>query len=150
MKKQLLFLLVIGLFLVFTRPALAQVYHFQEGFVTNAPPVGWLTTNVTYSTTHNNGLYDGTYSVKLKPNESFLMLKALNTAANMQFYVKVRDTTKLSNFHLTIEKSYDKIAWSEIKKDPCDMKNDSVFQLVNVAVNDAAPELYIRFPCSFC
>ncbi len=145
MKKQLLFLLVIGLFLVFTRPALAQVYHFQEGFVTNAPPVGWLTTNVTYSTTHNNGLYDGTYSVKLKPNESFLMLKALNTAANMQFYVKVRDTTKLSNFHLTIEKSYDKIAWSEIKKDPCDMKNDSVFQLVNVAVNDAAPELYIRF-----
>ncbi len=67
MKKQLLFLLVIGLYLVFTRPVLAQVYHFQEGFVTNAPPVGWLTTNVTYSTTHNNGLYDGTYSVKLKP-----------------------------------------------------------------------------------
>ena len=145
MKKHLLFLSVIGLCLVFTRPVFAQTYHFQEGFVTNAPPVGWLTTNVTYSTTHNNGLYNGTYLVKLKPNESFLMFKALNTAANLQFYVKVRDTTTLSSFHLMVEKSYDKIAWTEIRKDPCNMKNDSVFQLVNIPVNDAATELYIRF-----
>lgn len=145
MKKQLQIILITGLFLLFSVSVVAQTYHFQEGFETNAPPAGWLATNVAYSTTHNNGLYSGTYSIKLKPNESFLMFKALNTAANLQFYVKVRDTTSLSNFHLTIEKSYDKVAWTEIGKDPCDMENDSVFQLVNIGVNDAASELYIRF-----
>jgi hypothetical protein len=145
MKKNLLILTVALISLFLFRPVIAQTYHFQEGFVTNAPPAGWLATNVTYSLTHNNGLYTGTYSAKLKPNESFLMFKALNTAAVLQFYVKVRDTSSASDFHLMIEKSYDKITWTEIGKDPCNMENDSIFQLVNLQVNDAATELYIRF-----
>jgi hypothetical protein len=144
MKKQVL-LSIIGFALVFLGKVSAQTFHFQEGFVLNAPPAGWLATNVSYSTTHNNGLFTGTYSVKLKPNESFLMFKALNTAASLQCYIKIRDTSSLSNFHLMVEKSYDKVAWTVISTDPCDMENDSVFQLVNIPVNDAATELYLRF-----
>lgn len=145
MKNQLHTFIVILLMLAFSGMVSAQNYHFQEGFVTNAPPAGWLLTNVAYSTTHNNGLYTGTYSAKMKPNESFIMFKALNTAAILQFYVKVRDTSSIDDFHLIIEKSYNKIDWVEVAKDPCNMENDSVFQLVNVTVNDAAPELYLRF-----
>jgi hypothetical protein len=145
MKKHLL--LLTAILLAFFTPSIvkAQTFHFQEGFELNTQPAGWLTTNVTWSTTHNNGLYPGTYSVKLKPNESFLMIKALNTADILQFYVKVRDTAAASDFHLYIEKSYNKVEWTEIGKDPCNMENDSIFQLVNLTVNDPATELYIRF-----
>jgi len=145
MKKLYLLLSITGFILIFTGFVSAQTYHFQEGFTTNAQPTGWLTTNVAWSTTHNNGLYTGDYSVKLKPNESFLMLRVLNTADVLQFYVKVRDTTSVNDFHLYIEKSYDKLTWTEIGKDPCNMENDSVFQLVNIAVNDPATEIYLRF-----
>ncbi|MFZ4707259.1 MAG: T9SS type A sorting domain-containing protein [Bacteroidales bacterium] len=146
MKKNLLILSIITLSLSFSGISVAQIYHFQETFVLNAPPVGWIATNVTYSLTHNNeDLNPGTYSAKLKPNESFLMIKALNTAATLQFYVKVRDTSTLSDFHLMIEKSYDQVAWTEIGKDPCNMENDSIFQLVNIQVNDAATQIYLRF-----
>jgi hypothetical protein len=145
MKKLFRLLMLFFLVLSFNQVLIAQNYHFQEGFVTNAPPSGWLLTNVSYSTNHNNGVYTGDYSIKLKPNESFAMFKALNTAAVLQFYCKVRDTSVVDDFHLMIEKSYNKVDWTEIAKDPCDMKNDSVFQPVSITVNDAAPELYIRF-----
>jgi hypothetical protein len=145
MKKHLRLLMLLLLALSLNSLLLAQNFHFQEGFATNAPPTGWLMTNVSYSTNHNNGLYTGDYSIKLKPNESFAMMKALNTAAALQFYCKVRDTSMADDFHLMIEKSNNKVDWTEIAKDPCDMENDSVFQLVNIVVNDASPELYIRF-----
>ncbi len=123
----------------------AQSYHFQEGFTSNAPPSAWIGTNLIWSTNHNNGIFPGDYSAKLKPNESFLMTKPLNTADVLQFYVKVRDTSAASDFHLMVEKSYDKNNWTQIAKDPCNMKNDSVFQQVTINVTDPANEIYLRF-----
>ena len=78
MKKNLprsIFILI--LVIALSGSLFAQVYHFQEGFASNAPPAGWITTNVAWSTTHNNGLYAGIYSAKLKPNESFLICKVI-------------------------------------------------------------------------
>jgi hypothetical protein len=146
MKRPLLALLITGMILCFAGYRVsAQTYHFQEGFASNAPPAGWLTTNLIWSTNHNNGLYTGDYSAKLKPNESFLMTKPLNTADVLQFFVKVRDTMVADNFHLMVEKSYDKNNWTELVRDPVNMKNDSVFQSCTVNINDGAPEIYIRF-----
>jgi hypothetical protein len=146
MKKTLPKLLISGLvIMLFATRLIAQSYHFQEGFASNAPPTGWLTTNLIWSTNHNNGLYTGDYSAKLKPNEAFLMTKPLNTADVLQFYVKVRDTAMADDFHLMIEKSYNKNTWIEIAKDPVNMKNDSVFQPCTINVTDGAPEIYIRF-----
>jgi hypothetical protein len=122
----------------------AQVYHFQEGFVANAPPAGWITTNVAWSTTHNNGLYPGTYAAKLKPNESLLICKVVNTADILRYYCQVRDTTAASDFHLTIEKSTDKITWTEISKDPFN-KADTNWQALTLEVKDSSPQLYISF-----
>ncbi len=122
----------------------AQVYSFQEGFATNAPPAGWITTNVAWSTLHNNGLYTGAYAAKLKPNESFLICKAVNTADMLQYYCQVRDTTAATNFHLMIEKSTDKLTWTEISKDPFN-KADTNWQVMNLSVKDNSPVLYIRF-----
>lgn len=145
MKKHLQKNVLALILLVFLSGSLiAQVYHFQEGFVTNAPPAGWIATNVAWSTTHNNGLYTGINSAKLKPNESFLICKVINTADVLQFYCQVRDTTVASDFHLMIEKSTDKLVWTEIKKDPMN-KADSNWQVVNIDVKDNSPELYIRF-----
>ena len=145
MKKNLLILTVILSSLFFTGASLAQDYHFQEGFPTNAPPAGWIATNVAWSINYNNGVYPGDYSAKLKPNESFLMFKALNTADILQCYIQVRDTIAADAFHLIIVKSYDQLAWVEIARDPCDMMNDTVFQPVSIEVKDPAIELYIRF-----
>ena len=145
MKKTLLTLsAVLVLFFLFTTRVTAQVYHFQEGFASNAPPNGWITTNVSYSNVHNHGLYTGAYSAKLKPNESFLIPKGLNTAGTLQFYIQVRDTTVADAFHIAVEKSYDKLTWTEISRDPCNLK-DSAWQVVNITVNDNAAEIYLRF-----
>ncbi len=124
----------------------AQDYHFQEGFVNNAPPAGWLATNVVYSNNvaHNHGLYPGDYSAKLKPNESFLMFKALNTADTLQFFIKVRDTITADTFHIRVEKSYDKNTWTLLAQDPCNMTWGSVYQKVTIGVKDPAPEIYLR------
>lgn len=145
MKTTLLFLFLILLTVMISPATQAQTYHFQEGFATNAQPAGWLATNVLWSANHNNGLYAGDYSAKLKPNESFLMTKAVNTADVLAFFVKVRDTMAADDFHLIVEKSYDKNTWTEIARDPCNMKNDSVFQSVTLSVNDPASEIYLRF-----
>ena len=146
MKKNLpiRFFVVILLMFLFSGSLFAQVYHFQEGFAANAPPAGWITTNVAWSTTHNNGLYTGAYSAKLKPNESFLICKVINTADVLQFYCQVRDTTAATNFHLMIEKSTDKLTWAEIGKDPFS-KADTNWQKINMDVKDNSPQLYIRF-----
>ncbi|MFZ4521284.1 MAG: T9SS type A sorting domain-containing protein [Bacteroidales bacterium] len=137
-------LFLMTLMLLLSGSLLAQVYHFQEGFVSNAPPAGWITTNVAWSTLHNNGLYTGTYAAKLKPNESFLICKAVNTADVLQFYCQVRDTTAATSFHMTIEKSTDKLTWTEISKDPFN-KADTNWQVANIEVKDNSPVLYIRF-----
>ena len=112
--------------------------------MSNAPPAGWITTNVAWSTLHNNGLYTGTYAAKLKPNESFLICKAVNTADVLKFYCQVRDTTAASHFHLMIEKSTDKLTWTEIGKDPFN-KADTNWQAISIDVKDNAPVLYVRF-----
>jgi hypothetical protein len=145
MKKHLRLVMLLMLMIAFFGTLSAQSYHFKEGFATNAPPAGWIMTNVSYSTTHNHDSVTGVYSAKMKPNESFVMTKALNTAAVLQFYCKVRDTSIVDDFHLIIEKSINKVDWTEIGMDPCNMENDSIWQLVNINVNDAAPELYLRF-----
>lgn len=145
MNKNLLILAAAMSFWFFSGTMVAQTYHFQEGFPIDAPPAGWITTNVSWSVNHNNGFYTGDYSAKLKPNESFLMIKALNTADKLECYIKVRDTIAANAFHLMIEKSYDQLVWTEIARDPCDMMNDSLFQFVSINVNDPAVELYLRF-----
>jgi hypothetical protein len=146
MKRVLPVIFIVGLIIFFTGLRIsAQTYHFQEGFASNAPPTGWLTNNLIWSTNHNNGFYTGDYSAKLKPNESFLMTRPMNTADVLQFYVKVRDTAMADDFHLMIEKSYDKNNWTELARDPVNMENDSVFQPCTVNINDGAPEIYIRF-----
>jgi hypothetical protein len=144
MKKHLRSLLLIVLILISFGTLFAQSYHFKEGFATNAPPAGWVMTNISYSTTHNHDSTTGVYAAKMKPNESFIMFKALNTAAVLEFFLQVRDTMVVDDFHLMIEKSYNKIDWTEIGRDPGNMEDDSTWQLVNVNINDAAPELYIR------
>lgn len=96
------------------------------------------------ASTHNNGLYTGVNSAKLKPNESFLICKVINTADVLQFYCQVRDTTASSDFHLMIEKSKDKLTWTELAKDPFN-KADTNWQKINVDIKDNSPELYLRF-----
>jgi len=145
MKKNLLILTAMLSSLFLTGDLVAQTYHFQEGFVTNAPPVGWIATNVGWSSNYNHGAYPGDYSAKLKPNESFLMFKALNTADILDCYIQVRDTIAADSFHLLIEKSYNQLDWIQVSKDPCNMLNDSVFQHVSITVADPAIELYLRF-----
>ncbi|MCX6267341.1 MAG: T9SS type A sorting domain-containing protein [Bacteroidetes bacterium] len=122
----------------------AQVYQFQEGFATPATPVQWMSTNIIFSVNFNNGLYAGTYSAKMKPNLSWLITKQINTADMLQFYCKLRDTTAASDFHLSIEKSTDKLLWTEISKDPFN-KADTGWQVINVNVKDNSPVLYLRF-----
>ncbi|NVO20859.1 MAG: T9SS type A sorting domain-containing protein [Bacteroidetes bacterium] len=145
MKKLLPHLLVLMILICITGSISAQSYHFKEGFATNTPPTGWVMTNVSYSTTHNHDSLTGVYAAKMKPNESFVMFKALNTAADLAFFIQVRDTTVADNFHFLIEKSTNKVDWTQIGIDPCNMLDDSTWQPVTIHVNDAAPELYIRF-----
>lgn len=146
MKKQLLKIATMFIFMLFAGwTAQAQEYHFQEGFATNDFPPGWSGIEIAWSSSSTNAHneFEGEYCAKPRPTDAELVTKPVNGAGKLSFWLKVKDNT--AGGVLDIDKSTDGMeTWTTVATDPQDNENAD-FQYLEVDINDASTEVYIRF-----
>ncbi|MDF1573225.1 MAG: T9SS type A sorting domain-containing protein [Bacteroidales bacterium] len=145
MKKQLLTIATMFIFMLFAGwTAQAQEYHFQEGFATNDFPPGWSGIEIAWSSSSTNAHneFEGDYCAKPRPTDAELVTKPVNGAGKLSFWLKVKDNT--AGGVLDIDKSTDGMeTWTTVTTDPQD-NNNADFQFIEVDINDASTEVYIR------